>query len=321
MTTSGSINFSVSAQDIITDALEILGVLGEGQSPTADQYTSALRTLNMMTKFWQADGLNLFAVQTCYLFLKKAQKSYSLYSLTSDHFTTNFYQTKTSSSQAAGSNTITVDDPSNIAIGSKIGIATSGTDMYWDVVANVASSTITLTGTLPSDVDISSKVFHYLVTANRPMRVLEAYTHRTDNNADIPTGIISRVDYWSLSTKNSQGQTIQVYFDPQIDQDNLYVWPVNSSELDYLILQCQRTLSDFDSLSNTPDYPQEWYMPLTYGLAVNLAPKYGMPAMDYQRLQVLFNAMYETAKAWDVEQETSVYLKPDTRDAIGRIGG
>lgn len=321
MTTSGSINFSVSAQDIITDALEILGVLGEGQSPTSDQYTSSLRTLNMMTKYWQADGLNLFAVQTCYLFLNKAQQSYSLSALTSDHFTDTFHITTTSSDQTTGSNIITVADATNIVIGSKIGIATSGTDMYWDVVTNVASNTITINGTLPSDVDTDSKVYHYLVTANRPMRVLEAYTHRELENADIPVGIISRVDYWSLSTKDSQGQVVQVYFDPQIDKDNLYVWPVNSSELDYLILQCQRTLSDFDALGDTPDYPQEWYMPLTYNLAVNLAPKYGMPAMDYQRLQVLAMQMYETAKAWDVEQETSVYLKPDTRDSIGRVGG
>ena len=67
MAVSGSTNFSVTRDDIINEALELLGVLGEGEVANTNQLTSASRTLNMMTKAWQADGLNLFAVQRSYL--------------------------------------------------------------------------------------------------------------------------------------------------------------------------------------------------------------------------------------------------------------
>ena len=62
MATSGSIDFSLTRDDIITEALEQLGVLGSGETANTDDVVSASRTLNMMTKAWQADGLTLFAV-------------------------------------------------------------------------------------------------------------------------------------------------------------------------------------------------------------------------------------------------------------------
>lgn len=322
MATSGSINYSTSSQEIVTEALELLGVLGEGQSPTTDQYTSALRTLNMMTKTWQADGLNLFAVQTNYLFLKLGQEQYDLSSASQDDYTSQFGQQVTVGDVLSGSATITVEFGSDLSVGMNIGVGIPGSDMWWTTVANIATNVITLSDALEDDVGEGSLVYYYLTKANRPMRILEAYNHRGLANTDIPMGMIGRVDYYSLSRKDTAGQSVQLYYDPQIGESKLYVWPTNNSAQDYLILLCQRTLSDFDALTDEPDYPQEWYRPLCYNLAVSLAPKYGTPSMDYQRLWLLAKDTYEMARGFDVEQETSVYLKPDTWGSdIGRRGG
>jgi len=62
MATSGSIDFAATRDDIITEALEQLGALGEGESPNAAQLASCGRTLNMLVKAWQGEGLNLFAL-------------------------------------------------------------------------------------------------------------------------------------------------------------------------------------------------------------------------------------------------------------------
>jgi hypothetical protein len=87
------------------------------------------------------------------------------------------------------------------------------------------------------------------------------------------------------------------------------------------MLICQRTLEDFDDAANEPDYPQEWFLPLAYGLAVMLAPKYGTPVQDYARIQQTAAQLYETAEGWDAEQQTSVYFKPDNWGIdIGRRG-
>jgi hypothetical protein len=73
MAVSASIDFAATRDDIITEALEQLGVLGEGESPSANQLTSSSRTLNMMLKSWQATETNLFAIERTYLFLQKDQ--------------------------------------------------------------------------------------------------------------------------------------------------------------------------------------------------------------------------------------------------------
>lgn len=322
MATSGSINYSTSSQDIIIEALELLGVLGEGETPTADQYTSCLRTLNTMTKTWQADRLNLFAVQKCYLFLKLGQQQYDLSATTQDDFTAQFGQQVTVGDVLSGSTTITVEFGSDISIGMQIGISIPGSDMWWTTVSNVAGDIVTIADALEDDVSEGSLVYYYLTKANRPMRILEAYNHRGVGGTDIPIGMIGRVDYYSLSKKDTSGQTVQLYYDPQVGESKLYVWPTNNSAQDYLILLCQRTLSDFDALTDEPDYPQEWYMPLAYNLAYYLAPKYGTPTTDYQRIMVEAKQLYDMARGFDAEQETSTYFKPDTWGSdIGRRGG
>jgi len=85
MSTSGSIDFIVNRDDIITEALEHMGVLAEGQSPSTEQLTSMSRTLNMMVKAWQADGLNLFTIKKLYVYLEKDKKEYRKASSTTDH--------------------------------------------------------------------------------------------------------------------------------------------------------------------------------------------------------------------------------------------
>jgi hypothetical protein len=152
MATSGSIDFAVNRDSIITEALEQLGVLGEGEAASAAQLTNVSRTLNMMIKAWQADGLNLFAVQRLYLFLQKLQKEYSLISTTSDHFTSTFTETTTSATSSSGGSTITVTSITGISNGDNIGIQ-QGTDMQWTTVNGAPSgSTVTLTDTLDADV-------------------------------------------------------------------------------------------------------------------------------------------------------------------------
>ena len=108
MATSGSIDFIVTRDDIITEALELLGVLGEGETPNSDQLSSSARTLNMMVKTWQADGLNLFAVERQYLFTEKTVEEYSLSSSTTRQYTKTFVETTTSAASSSGGSTITV---------------------------------------------------------------------------------------------------------------------------------------------------------------------------------------------------------------------
>jgi hypothetical protein len=50
MATSGSVNYSQTAREIITTSLEVVGVLPEGETPPAEQAATAQKHLNMMLK-------------------------------------------------------------------------------------------------------------------------------------------------------------------------------------------------------------------------------------------------------------------------------
>jgi len=54
--------YKVSKKDIITEALEIIGVLAEGEEPSDDEMTSVGRSLNMLIKAWQTEGIHIWAV-------------------------------------------------------------------------------------------------------------------------------------------------------------------------------------------------------------------------------------------------------------------
>ena len=66
-----------TATNVITEALEILGVLEEGETPSTAQTTSALRTLNNMIKLWSADT-QIFAQAEYQLDLTASTASYPL---------------------------------------------------------------------------------------------------------------------------------------------------------------------------------------------------------------------------------------------------
>ncbi len=68
---------SQTATDIITEALEILGVLAEDESPSSAQTTSSLRTLNNLIKMWSADT-QIFAQNEYTLDLVASTNTYSL---------------------------------------------------------------------------------------------------------------------------------------------------------------------------------------------------------------------------------------------------
>ena len=49
MTTSNSTDFNVTRNELIHGALRILGVVGEGQTPTSQQYTDGAEALTYLS--------------------------------------------------------------------------------------------------------------------------------------------------------------------------------------------------------------------------------------------------------------------------------
>lgn len=59
MATSGSVDYALTSRGIVTAALEIAGVIGIGDTPSAEEATAGLKHLNLLLKTWSTQG-NLF---------------------------------------------------------------------------------------------------------------------------------------------------------------------------------------------------------------------------------------------------------------------
>lgn len=310
MPTSGSINLTASRDDIITEALELLGVLAEGDSPTAAQLTSCARTLNYMIKAMQADGLNLYALQLVYLFLQEAQSSYSLLSTGTDHYTASFVETTTSATSASAATTLTVTSITGISASDIIGVYQDDGSVHWTTVNGAPSgSTVTLTAALTDDVSSGAVVYAYTTRANRPMRITDVVMHDFSGNTDLPVTHGSREEYFNLTEKGADARVNKIYYDPQVAAPKLFVWPQADDERDYLKLYIQRTLEDVDVAADLVDYPQEWFLCLAYNLSLLLGPKYGKPLPAMAGISAIAEREYKRVKDFDVEP-VSIFLAP-----------
>jgi hypothetical protein len=308
MATSGSINLSADGAAIVTEALEQLSVLAEGQAPNANQYTSSLRTLNMMLKAWQASpgGTNLFALQKVYVFMQKGQQEYTLSASSSDHLTTSFVYTTVATAASETDTTITVSSVTGITDTYNIGIELGSGSLQWTTVSGApAGSVVTLADALTDDVTAGATVYVYQTKAQRPMAIIEAVRRTASNEVDLPLESLNLRDFTTLNDKTTSSSVLQYYYEPKRTTGSLTVWPVPSTADDYLVLWVRRTLEDVDASTDEVDYPQEWFMAIALNLALLLAPKYGIASGDFQKIALLARDYKDMAESGDTEQSVS----------------
>src|SRR5690349_5449055 len=76
MTTSGTITYNETAATIISDALQLIAVIGAGEATTTADYNFGLSTLNRMVKAWMGQGIHLWTEESGTLFLVQNQPNY-----------------------------------------------------------------------------------------------------------------------------------------------------------------------------------------------------------------------------------------------------
>lgn len=153
------------------------------------------------------------------------------------------------------------------------------------------------------------------INTPKPLKVLQAWNHSTTSNVDIPMRVISRQEYNLLGNKTSSGNPIQCFYEPLIDYGILHVFPVPSSNeqaSNTINIVYQRPYEDFDSSTDTPDFPQEWYDAITYGLAVRLAGEYQISTEVRRILQAEAAVIKQEALNFGTE-EASLYFQRDWR--------
>ena len=308
MAVSGSKNYAITQNEIISSALLKIGEYDQGETTPGDENEAAARTLNLMVKFWGTKGANIFLRQTLTLFLQKNQETYSLGPDSTAEITASFTETTLSAAEASGQTVLSLTSSAGMTSGDRIGIKMDDNTLHWTTIATVPSATsVQITDATDDDAASGNKVYAYTTRADFPMKFVYAYRRDTSGN-DTPVDLIGEIEYARLSNKNADGPPNQIWYRPQLDTGTLHVWPTNGgASVDKLYLIAQTRSDDLDSTGNNPEYPIEWGEALVYGLAARLAPEYGLDRATREMLNIESGIRLNEMLDYDVENASVIF--------------
>lgn len=127
----------------------------------------------------------------------------------------------------------------------------------------------------------------YTLTTPKPMRLYQAYRTDTANTNNMDMAIVPDYDF-TLLPHDSTGNPINITYQPKIGSGILKVWPTPDATMPagtQVNLTYHAEFEVFTAGSETPDFPQEWYLTLVYQLAHLLATEYGTPTQDQSNIE------------------------------------
>lgn len=306
---SGVTVITYTRNELITDAFFEMGVIGEGQTPSNDMITKATRTLNAMMKNWIARGVGLWLNRRFTMALAYQTESYLL-GPSGWHCTTSMTETALAADVSSGASVITVDSITGISASDYIGIQLDDGTMQWTTVNGApAGSTISLAAALTDDANEDAVVFAYTSKIPRPLGIVDLNVRDVAGN-EIPMTGLSREEYMALPLKSSLGKTLNYYFDPQLTNTRLYIWPTCQTVSDRLVGTVKVPPQIFVNATDEPEFPEEFYSALKFGLAVLMSPSFSVPDRTFQKLVGLAESTFSDVDGMDRET-TSVFFAPD----------
>lgn len=311
MAVSGSTNYTQTRNEIIADTLNLLGVYGIGDTVSSAHYTFCSNILNKMVKGWEMKGIHMWTEEEGVIFLTSDKNEYILTTSGGATSGANIITTQLTS-DATASTTIVVASTDGMTIGDKIAVKMDSSSYLVTTIANISTTTITLTDALTTTAADGSPVFSYTALLDRPLHITRA-TFLNAGGSERPIELVGREAFMNMPNKLSTGKATIGYYTVGVSSAKLHLWPTPDSDQDCVRISYLRRINDFDSSSDNADLPQEWLEAITYNLAVRVAPAFGIDTNKRDPSINLIAAMsLRDAELWDAE-ESSVNIVPRIR--------
>jgi len=280
MTTSGSTNWVLNRNEIISSALRKLRIINASGTAAGSDITTGAEALNALIKSWQvkpAGGVTLWFDSEVCLFLTKDAQSYTL-GPTGGHccLLSDAVATTLTATAAISATALTVVSNAGIAASDYLGVELDNGTLYWSTQSGApgGSTGLTLASGVTSAASSGNYVFSYTTKITRPIEILEARTRDT-SDSDMPLTIHEgRREFMAITDKTSSGLATDLYLSPTITNSTLYAWPVADDVQQRIVMTVRRVVEDFDSSTDNFDGPPEALRALIWNLAVELAPEY-----------------------------------------------
>lgn len=318
MALSGSIDFTSTRDQLIIDAFQLIGVYGIGRTVSSEDMSYASRALNKLIKSWATHGLHLWARAEATLIPTAHVSKYLIgnnNSTTRVGKTNDTIMTQLTADAATSATSLTVDSTDSMTVGDFIGIVMTDNTAHWTTIATIpTSTTLTITTGLSGAASTSAMVYTYTTRLPKPLRINSVRqvtgfdSGATSTVVETPLYQMAYTDYIEMNKTNS-GTPVAFAYRPNLLDLEFHLWPRPNTENMRICFTYERTLEDVDDIDDNFDFPSEWLEPLTWKLAVRLAPAFG----KYQKLKEIdapASAMLDNLLAWDTET-SSICIVPD----------
>jgi len=310
MASSGSADYTVTASQLIQDALEELGVVGAGQTVSAEDSATALRALNLLVKQWMGPGSPV----------TPGLKMWKRRQLTLDLTSTDKYalQIRRLAFTSGGTTAIAVGDTIAGATSSATAkvMAVEVTSGSW--AGGDAAGELIIegqSGTFQSEnLNVGASSNLATISGNSeqygpPTEIMDPL-RRTSDGEDTPMDIISQAEYMGIGDKDASGTPTKIYYEKRIDELRIYLNATPSVTTDSIVFVALLPIEDFDSTKDNPDFTREWHRTLKWNLAKELLAKF--PSSKDRAAVIIAHANESLGIANMFEPENSdVYFEPD----------
>lgn len=141
-----------------------------------------------------------------------------------------------------------------------------------------------------------------------PLKMLQAY--RSSNGTVIDMDVEPDYNFNQLPTSSS-GIPLKLAYQALNNYGIIKLWPTPDTTVtdSTFTIVYQRPFQYFNTSTDTMDFPEEWYLPLVYNLAVVLAPEWGVPLPDRQMLSAQADKFTEEVLGMGGE-DASMFIQP-----------
>jgi len=282
MATSGTYTYSRTLNEVVSEALDLIQAVGDGETLSGDHVDRGKASLNSLLKEAQTQGLHLWTETEGTLFLEVGEEKYDLSSAKAAN---TWFETTTTAATVATATTILVTSATNIQASDIIGIVQNDNNLFWTTVSGAPSGlTVTLAAGITLATVSGAKVYNYrpstaTVPALLPISRVTNVRRRESDDYEIPIIFQSRKDYFNLPNKAQQGTPIQAYYDRQDlaggTSGLMYLWNAPSSSVPVINFTYERKIQVMVNATDTLDVADYAHEYIVYNLAKRLIPKFG----------------------------------------------
>lgn len=265
--------YAKTAGDLIREALRAATISGIALQVDPADFATAHSALNDILGNLQTKQIHIWSESEALLPLNPNQQTYSL----SDDPFFSSYAATTASAALAGATSISVVSTIGMSATDKIGIELSDGTRQWSVIDSVDSLTgLVMIEALTADVPEGATVYTYAAPEDQPVRITSVRYADSLDADEISTTQVSRDEYYNQPTKSATGAVNTWYFSRQLQNGLLSIWPVADSCRRLLRFTFIRPQYIPEDQTDDMQVPPEWYLPLKWLLAADLALTYGV---------------------------------------------